>query len=116
MKRSEHVGLAVMGVAAFAATFASASTYLARPSTSLRQPAQNCAPRADGTQNCERRGFTYYLLHGWWGGSSAQPMKTQGAALIASARSPSPASGSSIVRGGFGATAASAPFRVSAGG
>jgi len=116
MLRSEHVGLAVMGVAAFAATFASASAYMAKPSTALQQPAQNCAQRPDGTPNCERRGFTYYLLHGWWSGSPAQPMKTQGAALTSSARSSVPASSTGVVRGGFGATAASAPFRVSSGG
>ena len=34
MKRSEHVSLAMMGVAAFAATFASATLYMAKPGAS----------------------------------------------------------------------------------
>jgi len=112
MKRSEHVGLAMMGVAAFAATFASATLYMAKPGTS----AQSCTTRPDGTQNCERRGSSYYLLHGWWGGSSAAPAKTQEAALTGNARSSAPVSSAGTVRGGFGATGSSASFRGSAGG
>ena len=116
MKRSEHVSLAFMGVAAFAATFASATLYMAKPGTA--QSAQSCTTRPDGTQNCERRGFSYFLFHGWSGSSPAEPKKTQGAALIsnANARSSAPASSSSIERGGFGATGASTSFRASAGG
>lgn len=116
MKRSEHVGLAMMGVAAFAATFASASLYMGRPGTA--QAAQSCTPRADGTQNCERRGFSYFLFHGWSGSNPAEPKKMQGAALISNvnARSSTPASSVGIVRSGFGSTGASTSFRASAGG
>jgi hypothetical protein len=116
MKRSEHVGLALMGVAAFAATFASATLYMAKPGTS--QAAQSCTTRSDGTQICERRGFSYFLFHGWSGSSPAEPKKTQGAALVsnANARSSTPASSAGIERGGFGATGASTSFRASAGG
>jgi hypothetical protein len=112
MKRSEHVSLGFMGVAAFAATFASATLYLAKPGTS----AQSCTTRPDGTQNCERRGFSTYLFHGWSGSGSAEPKKTQGAALVSDARSSTPASSAGTVRGGFGATGSGASFRGSAGG
>jgi hypothetical protein len=120
MKRSEHVGLAVMGVAAFAATFASAS-YLTRPATMPQQSAQNCTPRSDGAPNCEpaRRGFAYYLypsyFHGWSSASSAEPRRTQGVALVSNAHAAAPGTSTTIVRGGFGSTSASAPFRVAAG-
>lgn len=114
MKRSENVGLAVMGVAAFAATFAGASVYMAKPSTA--QSAQSCAQRPDGTQPCERRGFTSYFFHGWSSSGSAQPMKTQGVALTANARSSVPVSSTGVVRGGFGTTGGSPSFRISAGG
>jgi hypothetical protein len=87
---------------------------MAKPGAS--QSAQSCTTRPDGTQNCERRGFSTYLFHGWSGNSSAEPPKTQGAALISNARSSTPASSAGIVRGGFGSTGSSAPFRVSAGG
>jgi hypothetical protein len=114
MKRSEHVSLAFMGVAAFAATFASATLYMAKPGAS--QSAQSCTTRPDGTQNCERRGSSTYLFHGWWGSGSAEPKKTQGAALISDARSSTSASSAGTVRGGFGSTGASTSFRASAGG
>jgi hypothetical protein len=112
MKRSENVGLAFMGVAAFAATFASATLYMAKPGTS----AQSCTTRPDGTQTCERRGSSFYLFHGWSGSSSATPAKTQEAALTGSARGSAPASSAGIQRGGFGATGSSVSFRGSAGG
>src|SRR5258708_33204761 len=114
MKRSEHVSLAMMGVAAFAATFASATLYMAKPGAS--QSAQSCTTRPDGTQNCERRGSSTYLFHGWWGSGSAEPAKTQGAALTSNPRSSTSASSAGTVRGGFGATGSSVPFRISAGG
>jgi hypothetical protein len=114
MKRSEHVSLAMMGVAAFAATFASATLYMAKPGAS--QSAQSCTTRPDGTQNCERRGFSSYLFHGWSSSGSAEPQKTQGAALTSNPRSAAPASSAGIVRGGFGSTGSSASFRSSAGG
>ena len=114
MKRSDQISLAMMGVAAFAATFASATLYIAKPGGS--QSAQSCTTRPDGAQNCERRGFSTYLFHGWWGSGSAEPAKTQGAALASNPRSAAPASSASIVRGGFGSTGSSASFRSSAGG
>ena len=58
MKRSDNVGLMMMGGAAFAATFAVGMAYLAwqKPATP-RQPqaaaaAQNCTTRPDGARNC----------------------------------------------------------------
>ena len=114
MKRSEQVSLAFMGVAAFAATFASATLYTAKPGTS--QPAQSCTTRPDGTQNCERRVSSTYLFHGWWGSGSAGPAKTQGAALTSNPRSSTPASSAGTVRAGFGSTGSSTFFRASAGG
>src|ERR1700730_871067 len=114
MKRSEHVSLAMMGVAAFGATFASATLYMAKPGTA--QAAQSCTTRPDGTQNCERRGFSSYLFHGWSGSGAAEPTKTQGAALTSNPRSSTSGSGAGIVRGGFGSTGSSTSFRVSAGG
>jgi hypothetical protein len=122
MKRSEHVSLAFMGVAAFAATFASATLYMAKPGTpAMAKPgtsAQSCTARPDGTQNCQLRSTSTYLVHGGSGSSAAEPKKTQGAALIsnANARSSMPASSAGIERGGFGATGSSTSFRASAGG
>jgi hypothetical protein len=114
MKRSEQVSLAFMGVAAFAATFASATLYTAKPATS--QSAQSCTTRPDGTQNCERRISSTYFFHGWWGSGSAGPTKTQGAALVSDARGSTSATSAGTVRGGFGSTGSSTSFRASAGG
>jgi hypothetical protein len=114
MKRSEHVSLAMMGVAAFAATFAGATLYMAKPGAS--QSAQSCTTRSDGTQLCERRGFSSYFFYGGPTGGSSEPAKTQSAALTANPRGSAPASSTATVRGGFGATGASTSFRVSAGG
>lgn len=124
MKRSGQVGLVLMGAATFVATFAAGTAYFAwqKPSHAA-QPVQECTPR-DGTQNCQptQRGFAYYLypryFSGWsWSGSStAEQTRTQSAALTSNSRSYAPAANSGTVRGGFGSTAGSAPFRVSAGG
>jgi hypothetical protein len=166
MKRSSQVGLAVMGVAAFAATFASVKAFQGGTGSTSAQSAaqsaaQTCTTRPDGTQNCEpqRRGFSYYLLpHFMYGSSSAaastpkaqpaaalagtpkvqptaalasttpgQPAaahantapapKPQSAALTSTSRPTTPAvSSSGVSRGGFGTTAQSNSFRVSAGG
>jgi hypothetical protein len=164
MKRSGQVGLAVMGVAAFAATYASVAAYRSAPAPmgGAQSAAQTCTTRPDGTQNCEpaRRGFAYYLLPNFMYGSSSgtssapkpqsaalaghAPGPTQGsvaapppaakvqpAALTTSApaSAPKPAtltyaarpttpavSSSGVSRGGFGTTAQSKSFRVSAGG
>jgi hypothetical protein len=141
MKRSGQVGLVVMGVAAFAGTYASVAAY--RASTAPQSAAQTCTTRPDGTQSCEptRRGFSYYLIPHFMAGSSSAAAATpkpqaaafasQPAALTASApaaaaktppatltyiaRPTTSASTSSAQRGGFGTTAQS-NIRVSAGG
>jgi len=128
MKRSGNVGLVVMGAAAFAATFAGGMAYFAwqKPSHAAgAQAAQSCAQRSDGTQDCqpERRGYAYYFyprwVSGWsWGASSSSEprSKPQTAALSNNLRSYSPSVDSGTTRGGFGTTANSGSYRVSAGG
>jgi len=125
MKRSENVGLVVMGGAAFAATFAAGMTYFSwqKPSHA-GQPqaaAQTCTQRPDGMQSCEpaRRGFTYYLFPSWGSSGSAsasEAKRTSSAALTSNARASTSVSPSGTTRGGFGGTAQSGSFRVSAGG
>jgi|SRR5215213_2412722 len=130
MKRSGNVMLVLMGGTAFAATFAAGMTYLAwqKPSHAAQAaaPAQNCATSPEGAQNCQpaRRGFAYYLFPSFSFGSSAsassaltsQP-KAQSAALTSNSRAYTPAINSSgTTRGGFGSTANSGSYRVSAGG
>ena len=125
MKRSENVGLVVMGGASFAATFAAGMTYFSwqKPSHA-GQPqaaAQTCTQRPDGTQSCEpaRRGFTYYLFPSWGSSGSAsasEAKRTSSAALTSNARASTSVSPSGTTRGGFGGTAQSGSFRVSAGG
>jgi len=135
MKRSGNVGLVLMGGAVFAATFAAGTAYFAwqKPSHAAQPqaaaagpPAQNCTTRPDGTQNCQsaRRGFAYYLFPSFSYGSSASASsapdpkaRTQTAALTSNSRAFSPAMDSSrTTRGGFGTTASSGSYRVSAGG
>ena len=124
MKRSENVGLVVMGGAAFAATFAVGMTYVAwqKPAAQPQAvaSAQNCTTRPDGTQSCQRtqRGFMYFLLPSWGSGgtSTAQAKPAQSAALTGNARASTPAVNSGTARGGFGSTAQSTSFRPSAGG
>lgn len=128
MKRSENVGLVVMGAAAFAATFAGGMALVAwqKPSHAAQGQSlagQQCTTRSDGTQDCQpqRRGFGYYLVpsfvHGWsWGGSANKPV-TREAALVGNSRSGAvsvPNTG--VQRSGFGSTAKSTSIRVSAGG
>lgn len=130
MKRSENVGLVVMGAAVFAATFAGGMAYSAwqKPSQAAHSPTQavadqRCATRSDGTQDCQpqRRGFAYYLVpsfvHGWsWGGSATKPV-TREAALVSNSRPGAvPVSHTGVQRSGFGSTAKSTSIRVSAGG
>ena len=125
MKRSENVGLVMMGGAAFAVTFAAGMTYYAwqKPSHA-GQPqaaAQTCTQRPNGTQSCEpaRRGFTYYLFPSWGSSGSAsasEAKRTSSAALTSNARASTSVSPSGTTRGGFGGTAQSGSFRVSAGG
>jgi hypothetical protein len=130
MKRSGNVGLVLMGGAAFAATFAAGTAYFAwqKPSHAAQPQAaaaaQSCTARSDGTQNCQpaRRGFAYYLFPSFGSSASASSApdpkaKTQTAALTGNARAYSPAVDSSATtRGGFGSTANSGSYRVSAGG
>ena len=120
----------MMGGAAFAATFAGGMAYFAwqKPSQAAQaQPqaaAQSCAPRPDGTQNCQpaQRSFAYYLLpryfYGWSTSASGapEPRRTQSAALTSNPRPYTSAGPSGTERGGFGATAHNGSFRTSAGG
>lgn len=133
MKRSGQVGLVLMGAATFVATFAGGMAYFGWQKQSHAAQAQSvtdqsCTPRPDGTRNCEpqRRSISYYIyprwVSGWsWGWSSSpEPYgRTQSAALSNNSRShtpSSPAAGGSTTRGGFGSTAGSGSYRVSAGG
>jgi hypothetical protein len=131
MKRSGQVGLVLMGAATFVATFAAGTAYFAwqKPSHAAQaqsEPAaaQTCSERSDGTRNCqpERRGYAYYFypryFHGWsWGSSSSGPTsKTQTAALSSNSRAYAPTASAGTTRGGFGSTAGSGSYRVSAGG
>src|ERR1700704_5340404 len=122
MKRSGQVGLVVMGAAAFAATFGSVYAYRAVPTAMAQQPGAGCTLRQDGTQNCQpvQRSFAHYLIPSYFhGGSSigsAQSPNVRGAALTNSSRTAMPAANTGVVRSGFGATAGSGSFRVSAGG
>jgi len=130
MKRSGQVGLVLMGAATFVATFAGGMAYFGWQKQSHAAQAQsvadqqNCTPRADGTRTCEpqRRGYAYYFyprwVHSWswgWSSSSEPYSRTQTAALSNNSRSSTPAAGSTT-RGGFGSTAGSGSYRVSAGG
>ena len=130
MKRSGNVGLVLMGGAAFAATFAAGTAYFAwqKPSHAAQPQAaasaQTCTARPDGTQNCQpaRRGFSYYLFPSFGSSASASSApdpktRMQSAALTGNARAYGPAVDSSATtRGGFGSTANSGSYRVSAGG
>ncbi len=119
MKRSENVGLMLMGGAVFAATFAGGMTYMAmqRPSYA----AQACTPAPNGTQSCQptSRGFTTYFYPGhWaWGSSSASASAKpqQQAALTSTSRPAATTVSSGTERSGFGSSAKSSS-RVSAGG
>ena len=133
MKRSGSVALVVMGTAAFAASFAGGSAYLAwsKPSASaqpqvqtqaLASPQQNCTTRPDGTRVCQNqsRSYGYHLFWGGWGSSNTAEtrpqQKTQTAALAPAQRSYSPGvTTSDTARGGFG-TVAHANMSKSAGG
>ena len=90
MKRSENVGLMLMGGAVFAATFAGGMTYMAmqRPSYA----AQSCTPAPNGAQTCQpaSRGFTYYFYPGhWtWGSSASASAKPQQQAALTNTSRP----------------------------
>jgi hypothetical protein len=119
MKRSENVGLMLMGGAVFAATFAGGMTFMTmqRPSSA----AQACTSAPNGAQNCQpsSRGFTYFFYpsHWSWGsGASSGTKPQQQAALTGTSRpAATTVSASGTERSGFGSSAKSS-FRVSAGG
>ena len=117
MKRSENVGLMLMGGVAFAATFAGGMAYMSmnRPSYA----AQACTPAPNGTQGCQQpgsRGWSYYISPSHWGsGASASAKPQQQAALTGTSRSAMPVSAGGIERSGFGSSAKTS-FRASAGG
>ena len=117
MKRSENVGLMLMGGAVFAATFAGGMTYM-----SMQRPsyAQSCTPAPNGTQTCQptSRGFTYFFYPSHWGssGSATAAKPQQQAALTGTSRpAATTVSASGTERSGFGSSAKTA-FRPSAGG
>ena len=116
MKRSENVGLMLMGGAVFAATFAGGMTYM-----SLQRPshAQSCTPAPNGTQTCQpaSRGFTYFFYPSHWGSGSATAAKPQQQAALTGTSRPAATtvSASGTERSGFGSSAKTA-FRPSAGG
>ena len=120
MKRSENVGLMLVGGVAFAATFAGGMAYMSlqRPSYAA---AQSCTPAPNGGQNCQpaSRGFTYFFYpsHWGWGGSNAAaPQRPQQVALTGTSRPPvTSVSASGTERSGFGSSAKTS-FRPSAGG
>jgi hypothetical protein len=122
MKRSENVGLMLMGGVAFAATFAGGMAYMSMNRPSHAAQAAACTPAPNGTQNCQpaSRGFSYYVYPSHWGwssGASAGAKPQQQAALTST--SPRPAattvSASGTERAGFGSSAKTS-MRVSAGG
>jgi hypothetical protein len=125
VKRSENVGLVLMGAVAFAATFGGGMAYLAwqKPSYAAQPAAQavvdqNCVARPDN-QSCQpqRRGFAYYFYPRWsWGWGTSSDMRTREAALTNGRASYAPSARSDTVRSGFGSTARSPSIRVSAGG
>ena len=123
MKRSENVGLVVMGGAAFAATFAAGMAYFAGRSRAMRgsrkrrrRPARR-APTARRTAKPARRGFTYYLFPRWGRrlerSCARAETQVESAALTSNPRASTPsASPSGTTRGGFGTTAQNASFRA----
>jgi hypothetical protein len=133
MKRSENVGLVLMGAAAFAATFAGGMTYFAwqKPSHAAQAQTetvvdQRCTAVPDGTQDCapQRRSFAYYVFPhftpGWtwssgWGWGSSYDSSRGATALSNNSRTNAPTRSGGIQRSGFGSSARGS-FRVSAGG
>jgi hypothetical protein len=113
MKRSASLGLVVMGAAAFTASFAGGSAFLA-----WKNPAQpqTCTPRPDGTQACSQPrtsngGARFVYL------PSSSGISTTAAPVVGSANAAAPALAvkDGTARRGFGASAKTA-FRGSAGG
>ena len=115
MKRSENVGLMLMGGVAFAATFAGGMAYM-----SLQRPsyAQSCTTAPNGTQTCQpaSRGFTYFFYPSYWTSSGSSAPRPQQAAFSGASRpATTTVSASGIERSGFGSSAKTS-FRPSAGG
>ena len=122
MKRSENVGLMLMGGVAFAATFAGGMAYMSMNRPSHAAQAAACTPAQNGTQTCQQpasRGFSYYVYPShWWGSSaSASAKPQQQAALTNTSNTSRPATqvASGVERSGFGSSAKTS-FRASAGG
>jgi hypothetical protein len=119
MKRSENVGLMLMGGVAFAVTFAGGMAYM-----SLQRPsyaAQPCTPAPNGAQTCQPapRGFSYFFYPSYWGSSASTTTKPQQQAALTGNNASRPAattvSASGTERFGFGSSAKNS-FRPSAGG
>lgn len=121
MKRS--VNMALMGVAAFTASFAGGSAYLAWQKPSQ---AQSCTTKPDGTQSCTSTrtpaGVARYVYISSFpdraAASTPSPARTDTAAPMrpsAAVAAAAPADQQRTVRRGFGASAKTA-FRSSAGG
>lgn len=120
MKRSSNIGLVVMGAAAFTATFAGASAFMA-----WRKPAQPqpCTQSPDGTQACtssrSSTGVARYVNGTFFYGSSAKAAPAAGiadsSAALRPATRPPAALADGTTRRGFGSSAKLA-FRGSAGG
>jgi hypothetical protein len=112
MKRSASLGLVVMGAAAFTASFAGGSAFLA-----WQHPAQpqTCTPRPDSSQACSptrtSNGGARFVYVPSFSGSSTPPP----AVGSANATAPALAVQDGTARRGFGASAKVA-FRGSAGG
>ena len=129
VKRSENVGLVVMGAAAFAATFAGGMALVAwqKPSHAAQPQTvadQRCTTRSDGTQDCQpqRRGFALLsrsAILSMAGRRAVRRAKTvtREAALVSNSRSGAASvPNTGVQRSGFGSTAKSTSIRVSAGG
>ena len=122
MKRSENVGLMLMGGVAFAATFAGGMAYMSMNRPSHAAQAAACTPAQNGTQQtCQQpasRGFTYYVYPShWWGSGASTGAKPQQQAALTSntSRPATQIAASGTERSGFGSSAKTS-FRASAGG
>ena len=113
MKRSENVGLMVMGGAVFAATFAGGMTYMAmqRPSYA----AQTCTPaprHAELPAGLARLHLLLSIRVNWGSSASTNAKPQQQAALTSTSRpAATTVSASGTERSGFGSSAKSS-FRV----
>jgi len=113
MKRSSNVSLLVMGTLAFTASFAGGSALLA-----LQKPHQApvCTRGPDGVETCPPSRWSsgygrYFNLSTYWDRTPGTP--ATGPLTQSAARDPAlPLPGTSILRGGFGASARAAAVSV----